>query len=127
MLRGEISSRNLRAVSELACDVGYSGIPSVVYASDAEGGHGNFLPASYRRIQANPAWAERLNKSYTGARQLPRAADRWRGELECATSSDALLMNVFCYPGVYGDPRCARSLAWSQACNPSSACVRTCP
>ena len=84
--------------------MGYSRVPSVVYASDANGGHGNFLSASYRRIQANPAWAQRLCKSYTGGRQLPRASDRWRGELECAASSDALLMNVFCYPGVLCRP-----------------------
>ena len=99
-LRREISARNRQRSSALVYDVGYSDVPSVVYASDEEGGHGNFLPASYRRIQANPLWARRLKKSYTGGRQLPRAGDRWRGELECAASSDALLMNVFCYPGV---------------------------
>lgn len=71
---------------------------SVVYAADDEGGHGNFLRASYRRICADAAWRERLEKAYTAANWLPRAGDRRRGELECASSSDALLMNVFCYP-----------------------------
>ncbi len=76
----------------------YSRTPSVIYAEDENGAHGNFLPASYRRICADPLWSERLKKSYTSSVRLPRAHDRWRGELECANSSDALLMNIFCYP-----------------------------
>ena len=59
--------------------------------------HGNFHPASYRNIGANPAWARRLTKVHTGSRKaLPTAAWRWM-ELDCANSSDALLMNIFCY------------------------------
>ena len=84
--------------------MGYSRTPSVIYVDDEHGGHGNFLPASYRRIQSNPEWLRRLGKSYTGSARLPRADERWRGELECAASSDALLMNVFCYPGVLRRP-----------------------
>ena len=99
-LRAELSARNLQRGSAIGCEVSYGRLPSVVYAGDDEGGHGNFLRASYRRILANPAWAQRLEKSYTGGQHLPRAKDRWRGELECAASSDALLLNVFCYPGV---------------------------
>ncbi len=72
---------------------------------EVEGGHGNFLAASYARILANPAWKQRLTKSYTASRFVPRAADRKRYELECASSSDALLMNVFCYPGVVRNTR----------------------
>ena len=72
----------------------------MVYGADEAGGHGNFVAASYRRIVADPEWRERLEKRYTAEAWLPRAADRRRGELECANSSDALLMNVFCYPGV---------------------------
>ena len=73
---------------------------SVLYKTGAEGEHGNFLAASYRRIVRDPEWARRLEKAYTGDQWMPRAQDRRRGELECASSSDALLMNVFCYPGV---------------------------
>ena len=99
-LRAEVGARNLgRAASPLQ-EVTYGRVPSILYAADEEGGHGNFLRASYRRILADAGWAARLGKSYTGAARLPRAGDRWRGELECAGSSDALLMNVFCYPGV---------------------------
>ncbi|AXC12801.1 hypothetical protein ACPOL_3516 [Acidisarcina polymorpha] len=31
---------------------------------------------------------------------MPRQMERRRAELDCCNSSDALLMNVFCYPGV---------------------------
>jgi hypothetical protein len=55
---------------------------------------------SYRRILAQPEWRTRLAKVYTGSRFLPRRGDRQRGELECANSSDALLMNIFCYPRI---------------------------
>jgi hypothetical protein len=76
----------------------YSRVPSVVYGEDPSGAHGNFLDASYRRIGADPAWSRRLAKLYTSSSRLPRQHDRLRGELECANSSDALLMNIFCYP-----------------------------
>jgi len=70
--------------------------------------HGNFLPGSYKAICANPAWRKRLAKVHTLARRsLPAAATdhgRWR-ELDTCTSSDALLMNIFCHPGVLRDTR----------------------
>ncbi len=99
-LRAEVGARNLARVASLEHEVTFGTVPSVLYAADEEGGHGNFLRASYRRIVADPVWAARLRKSYTGGARLPRTGDRWRGELECAGSSDALLMNVFCFPGV---------------------------
>src|SRR5579875_1697972 len=98
-LRAELGARNLRRAEGMQHEVTFGRVPSVVYAQD-KGAHGNFLGPSYRRILADPAWAARLHKAYTGGAQLPRASDRRRGELECAVSSDALLMNVFCYPGV---------------------------
>jgi hypothetical protein len=78
----------------------YGPVPSIVYAENDAGEHGNFLSASYKRILQQPGWKARLAKVYTGSRFLPRKADRVRRELECANSSDALLMNIFCYPGV---------------------------
>jgi hypothetical protein len=71
--------------------------------------HGNFINASYRRIVANPAWACRLRKAHTAKRQArPSGPDEeihaWC-ELDAATSSDALLMNIFCYPRVLAKPR----------------------
>jgi len=65
-----------------------------------EGRHGNFLDASYAAIVGVPEWAARLRKSYSADSRVPRRWDRKRAELDCANSSDALLMNVFCYPGI---------------------------
>jgi restriction endonuclease-like protein len=71
-------------------------MPSVIFGCNESRQHGNFYPASYRNICANPEWARRLAKVQTGSRSArPRAAWRWR-ELDCANSSDALLMNIFC-------------------------------
>lgn len=76
---------------------------SVIFAPDATT-HGNFLDASYRRILANPVWAARLTKAHTAKRQARRTGPdeeiRPWCELDSATSSDALLMNIFCYPKV---------------------------
>ena len=57
-------------------------------------------PGSYRRILANELWRKRLEKVYTGSGWIARAHDTKRAELDCCASSDALLMNVFCYPRV---------------------------
>ncbi len=102
-LRAEISARNQARAGQFAHELTWSESPSVLYA-ESEGFHGNFLPASWARIQANPAWSRRLSKSYTASRFVPRAGDRRRFELDCATSSDALLMNIFCYPKVLHRP-----------------------
>jgi len=98
-LRREIAARNVARGERFAHEVSYSETPSVIYG-ELEGAHGNFLDAAYARIVTHPEWKQRLRKSYTASRFVPRAADRTRYELECATSSDALLMNIFCYPGV---------------------------
>jgi hypothetical protein len=102
-LRAEISARNQARAADFAHELTWSGLPSVLYA-ESNGLHGNFIPASWARIQANPAWRKRLAKSYTANRYVPRAGDRRRFELDCATSSDALLMNIFCYPKVLHRP-----------------------
>jgi hypothetical protein len=61
--------------------------------------HGNFLDKAYTTILRNVDWRRRLAKVHTqGARSLPRRDRRWV-ELDSSTSSDALLMNIFCYPG----------------------------
>jgi hypothetical protein len=99
-LRCELSHRNAARAAAFLAEMSYSAVPSVVYAETEAGEHGNFLPAAYKRILQQPAWKTRLAKVYTGSRFLPRKADRTRGELECANSSDALLMNIFCYPGI---------------------------
>jgi len=71
----------------------------IVYAPGANR-HGNFFDPSYAAILKRRDWARRLEKIHPqGRRALPRADRAWR-ELDSCTSSDALLMNVFCCPRV---------------------------
>lgn len=77
------------------------GDPVIVYAPE-ENVHGNFFDPAYAAILRRPEWAKRFNKVHAQGRALPRPDDpkrRWR-ELDSCMSSDALLMNVFCAPGV---------------------------
>jgi hypothetical protein len=99
-LRSELTYRNTARAAEWPAEMSYGQVPSIIYAENEAGHHGNFLSASYQRILQQPDWKARLAKVYTGSRFLPRKADRTRRELECANSSDALLMNIVCYPGV---------------------------
>jgi hypothetical protein len=105
-LRHELSFRNLQLANTTNSlhEVTNGDQPSVIFGRDADGRHGNFHPTSYRNIQANPAWASRLKKVHTGWRKAgPRAAWQWM-ELDCANSSDALLMNIFCYQRTVTNP-----------------------
>jgi hypothetical protein len=84
------------------------GQPSMVcfepYSDDSR--HGNFLPSTYKAILRNLNWRRRLQKVHTqGGKSLPRPEEGIRRELDACTSSDALLMNVFCYPGLFRDGR----------------------
>lgn len=99
-LRRELSARNLERAKEYAHELTCGPVPSFIYSEYENGLHGNFLAASYRRVCATPDWKKRLEKVYTASHSVPRQMDRKRMELDCANSSDALLMNVFCYPGV---------------------------
>jgi len=58
-------------------------------------------PASFRAVHRNLQWLRRLNKTHTTAKKIfPRAeTGAWR-ELDSCMSSDALLMNIFCHPGI---------------------------
>jgi hypothetical protein len=87
------------------------GEAAVVCFPAGEAQHGNFLAASYRAILENVEWHRRLAKVHTSARRsLPRADHgRWR-ELDSCMSSDALLMNVFCYPRVLAATQVCRIL-----------------
>jgi hypothetical protein len=79
------------------------------YCDDSR--HGNFLPSTYKAILRNPNWRRRLQKVHShGRRSLPRYENGIRRELDACTSSDALLMNVFCYPGVFRDGRVSSML-----------------
>ena len=125
-LRRELSARNLTRAATHPHEHTSSPTPSVLYTPDAATStHGNFLDSSFRRIQANPAWAARLSKPYTGSRRIPgrrSLADdlptRTRRELDCANSSDALLMNLLCYPGLLARPAVQHLLGLSSPATP---------
>jgi hypothetical protein len=98
-LRRDLSARNqqLAITSGSVHELTTGEMPSVIFGRNQSRQHGNFHPSSYRNICANPSWAHRLTKVHTASRKaLPTAGWRWM-ELDCANSSDALLMNIFCY------------------------------
>jgi restriction endonuclease-like protein len=106
-LRREICVRNIAFAKKhrLAHCLSYGEMPVVCYEPDGNT-HGNFLPETYRAILDNPLWARRLKKTHTSARTaLPRNDRGFWSELDSCNSSDALLMNVFCCPGVFDDGR----------------------
>lgn len=105
-LRAEINARNRERAERggLAHVVSYGKGQVVLYEENGES-HGNFLPASYRAILGNPAWKKRLRKVHTSARTcVPYSAANSRRELDSCCSSDALLMNIFCYPRLLSRP-----------------------
>ena len=113
-LRRELGLRNRRWARGRAHVESYGTPPVIVYAPEhhtdedlsvgtpaAEGRHGNFFEASYAAIQGRAEWMRRFDKIHAQGRALPKAESgrRWR-ELDSSMSSDALLLNVFCAPGV---------------------------
>jgi hypothetical protein len=99
-LRRELGARNrLWAVGRVHVE-SFGNPPVIVYAPQ-ENRHGNFFDTAYAAITATPGWMRRFDKIHAQGRALPKAesARRWR-ELDSSMSSDALLMNVFCSPGV---------------------------
>ena len=101
-LRTELSLRGMRfaAAHGLAYERTDGAVPGILFARKEDGGHGNFHPRAYEAICARAEWKRRLQKVHTAHKRMRARADwRWM-ELDCANSSDALLMNVFCHPGV---------------------------
>jgi len=96
-LRRDLSYRNGLRAHRHPHECSFGPVANYIY-HESDSKHGNFHPASYQAIRACPEWSARLNKSYTAGEFVPRRWDRSRGELDCANSSDALLMNIFCYP-----------------------------
>jgi hypothetical protein len=98
-LRRELATRALAYAQSRSVPhtLSYGDSPIVCFAPE-NSHHGNFFPASYKAILADPTWRRRLTKVHTqGRRSLPTTDRRWM-ELDTCTSSDALLMNIFCYP-----------------------------
>lgn len=102
-LRVHISARALTRIIESRVPHELTRGSSVIFAPNATT-HGNFIDAAYGRILVRPEWAARLTKPHTAKRQARRTGPdeeiRPWCELDSATSSDALLMNIFCYPRV---------------------------
>jgi hypothetical protein len=103
LLRHELCARNASyaALHQLSHVTSYGEVPVVVYQPSPCGTqHGNFIPASYRALQRRPQWKRRFEKVHSQAgRTFPRT-DCVSKELDSSMSSDALLMNIFCFPGV---------------------------
>jgi restriction endonuclease-like protein len=110
-LRRELALRNRRWARGRPHVESYGTDPVIVYAPEdgtegagTVGRHGNFFDSAYAAILQRPEWMRRLKKAHTGRRSLPRVERPWC-ELDSSTSSDALLMNVFCAPDVIASPR----------------------
>jgi hypothetical protein len=113
LLRQELNSRNATYAAALGLPhvQSYGETPVVVYRPTGRK-HGNFLDTSYRSILNRPGWKRRLGKVHAQAgRSLPQSDECWK-ELDSSMSSDALLMNVFCYPGVTQSRALALSLGF---------------
>ena len=119
-LMSELAARAPKYASarSLPFCLGYGDSPVVCF-QPCEGQHGNFHPASYKALLATPEWRRRLNKVHTTAKSVLPHPDngRWR-ELDSCMSSDALLMNVFCHPGVLRSARVASMLGLQPKLHP---------
>jgi hypothetical protein len=113
LLRRDLSARahHLALTQKLLHDLSPGPSPVVIFGRDEQGRHGNFHPASDISICANPTWLRRLAKPHTASRRS-RARKDWQWmELGSANSSDALLMNIFCHPGVFNGHTLAPAVA----------------
>jgi hypothetical protein len=113
LLRRDLNARahHLARTQNLLHDIHPGPSPIVIFGRDEQGRHGNFHPASDTNICANPAWLRRLTKPHTASRRS-RARKDWQWmELDSANSSDALLMNIFCHPGVFNGHTLAPAVA----------------
>jgi hypothetical protein len=103
LLRHELCVRNASyaALHQLPHVTSYGEIPVVVYQTSPCGTqHGNFISASYRALLRRPQWERRFEKVHSQAGRAFPKSDAISKELDSSMSSDALLMNIFCYPGV---------------------------
>jgi hypothetical protein len=98
LLRRELIARSRRHARGRLHAESYGSAAVIVFAPEDER-HGNFFDPAFAAIEARPEWARRLKKIHAQSRVLPKCERKWR-ELDSSMSSDALLMNVFCTPGV---------------------------
>jgi hypothetical protein len=119
-LRRELTARNRVWARAHAHVESYGNQPVIVYLPQDDGRHGNFFADSYAAIAAQPEWMRRFDKIHAQGRALPKAESgrRWR-ELDSSMSSDALLMNLFCAPGVSESPVVRRALGVDAEAEPA--------
>jgi hypothetical protein len=108
LLRRDLNARaqHLACTNRLLHEQTTGSEPSILFGHEEQAEHprhGNFHPASYAAICAKPEWSRRLTKVHTAHRRVRARADWQWMELDCANSSDALLMNIFCHPAVFSD------------------------
>jgi Restriction Endonuclease associating with ARP len=116
-LRHELAARNRQYARGRQHVESYGSDPVIVYVPEG-GCHGNFFDAAYAAITARADWMRRFNKVHTqAARSLPKTQRRWR-ELDSSNSSDALLMNVFCTPGVLSSSSLQQALGLDDDATP---------
>ncbi len=113
LLRRDLNARaqHLATAGRLLHEQTTGSSPSIIFGRDEQSRHGNFHPASYDAICANPEWSRRLTKVHTAHRRVRARADWQWMELDCANSSDALLMNIFCHPLVSAGDALATPIA----------------
>ena len=105
-LRQELAERNRNYARRLQLPhvAGMREDGAIVYSQTEDGrSHGNFLMDSYAAILDDELWRKRLGKAHTSKKKLPqleRETARPWCELDSCNSSDALLMNIFCFPRV---------------------------
>lgn len=116
-LRQELSVRALSwaAAHGLPHECTMGNLPAVIFRETSDAVHGNFHPVSYKCICRKPEWNRRLRKSHSSARRNLASHDAERGELDTAASSDALLMNIFCYPHAFAAGSSLRLLLGTEA------------
>ena len=101
-LRRELakSAKRVAGAHGVTCYESLGPSPTIMFPGDpAKSRHGNFIDNSYAAILASPTWAKRLEKAHSQRRALPEDRRDNSMELDSSNSSDALLMNCFCYPG----------------------------
>lgn len=102
-LRSQLSSKSLIWAKENNVPY-YTSIGSepVTLFEPYENGskHGNFHSYSWVQIISHPDWKKRLDKAHPPKKSLPDNKQESAKELDSCNSSDALLMNIFCYPNI---------------------------
>lgn len=89
------------------------------YESDGASRHGNFHQSSFACIAKRDDWSDRLEKKVHSQRHALDEADRAEArELDSCTSSDALLMNIFCHPSSLENNQLARLFGFEELASP---------